>query len=293
MEPLSPKTSQRRRTRWSPVWVAALLGLGLVGGAWYASRSWRSAPATSSPGALPSAGTVAGGGGAVAPAAGRTVGPGVGGVLEAVQRWQREHPYYHLVIQSHGTFLSSKTEVFRFQNEQGQPVVRVGVEMAMPRAVTFWLQEEQGEARAYFPLSNQAVTLEPKEKLLAQLGWKVEQFDPKELPKLARAAFVETQGEVKAVTFDFSPESLLLPQGSGDLFLTLKVNAAGEIVEVEQLTLGQRSSSTLKFVSFDAPQVSRTAPTIPIARAQAAKKTFEQAFLEEANLTSTKQSTRI
>ena len=215
---------------------------------------------------------------------GSLVGPGVAELLRLMQEWRQAHPTYRVHVEMTGPDLEGTLEVFRFLNEKGIVANRIKTELRQPVPLSFIVEEEQGRARAYFPSENQVVDMDPQQeatRFLAQVGWIAGGLDVAAPIKLSRASFVEVGPDYRALTMVFPGALFQMPRAAGDLFLTIKLDEAGKALSLEQLTLGGRVVSTMKYLSENAIEIRQEAPKIP-ETAVASKRPFQEALQEAA-----------
>ncbi len=217
--------------------------------------------------------------------------PDVGELLALMQRWRMEHPYYHVLVETSGADVSSTAEVYSFVDPQGRPETRIKSQLLKPNTLSFIAEAQTNRVLAYFPKSNQVVEMinsASARKLLIQLGWTGKtEFDPILIFKLAQVSFVESGDDFKALTLVFPPAAFQLPPAAGELFWTIKLDAYGKVLGLEQLTLGNRVVSKLTYYEEDLATIQRRAPRIP-STAVRVDKAFTDVMKEEVNLINSK-----
>jgi hypothetical protein len=222
--------------------------------------------------------------------------PDVAHLLDLMQHWRLEHPYYHALVETTGSDVSCTAEVFNYLSVDGHQETRIKTRMFKPNALAFVALAETNRVVAYFPKSNQAVEMfnsSDAKKLLVQMGWTTTtQFDPMLIFKLAQVSFVETGDDFLALTLVFPPQSFSFPPAGGNLFWTIKLDSKGKVLGVEQLVLGNRVVSKLTYFDEDQANISKLAPEIP-ARAIRSRKSFREAVQDEVNLLEGKTSVTI
>ena len=216
-------------------------------------------------------------------------------LLELTQEWQRKNPAYHLRIETTGPGASSVAEVYRFTNGMGETVSRVLTQISQPVPAKLVMQVEKARVVVFLPRSNQALEFDQEEDVSKGMGAAGLTTGSQGLGLPAakpRSCFVETGQDFKALTMMFSGEDLGQPQSAGALFVTLKLDAAGRPLEVEELTLGRRTTSKLTYLSFDQAVVSQEAPVIT-AKPRRATRSLEEVLREELKPTKNKPDNTI
>lgn len=220
----------------------------------------------------------------------------VAGLLRLMQQWREAHPFYHVLIETSGSDVLCSAEVFNFTNDRGEQQTRMKSQMFKPNTLSFVAQAETNRVLAYFPKSNQAVEMfkqEDAKRMLMQMGWTSGGvFEPMSVFKLAKVSFVETAPDFKALTLVFPPQAFQLPPAAGDLFWTIKIDDAGKVLAVEQLTLGNRVVSKLTYFEEDHGRIRSLAPEIP-ATANRSEKSLRDAIQDEVNVLKNKPSITI
>ncbi len=209
--------------------------------------------------------------------------PDVGTLLKLMDDWRQSHPNYHALVETKGKELLNRSEVYRFVDEQGAWSSRIKNEMSKPVKLNFVVEGDKDHLRAYFPRLNQVVEMATQaeiEKSLAEMGWTGGEVKPDLLLKMARTSFVEAGTNFTALTMVFPGAMFRLPPVAKELFLTIKVAADGQPLEMEQLTLGLRVVSSITYLTNDVAQWKAAAPAIPPNAARAAK-SFQEALQEE------------
>lgn len=211
--------------------------------------------------------------------------PGVAELLQLMQAWRQRHPNYRLVVETSGPDLSSTAEVFRFVSPQGTTITRMKTQMQQPVALSFIMEAEGERVRAYFPSLEQVAVMNPEQettRFLTQIGWAGDSLDGTLPIRLARASFVERGPDYRALTMVFPGSLFKMPPAAGDLFLTIQLDDTGKALSLEQLTLGMRVVSKLKYLDEDPTRIQEASPQIP-ATAVATKKTFKDILQEQAH----------
>ncbi len=274
-------------------------GVVLAGGlAFHFGAGWKrpavnGGGADSPPAVPPTNAVLAGGGGAV-----RTLArpdTEAGRLLKLTQDWQRQNPAYHLRVETTGPDALIIAEVYRFTNEQGEPVSRVLTQMSLPVSAKVVMQVEKARVVVFLPRSNQALEFDSGEDIRKTMGIAGLTAGSQGIGLSGakpRSCFVETGQDFKALTMMFSGEDLGLPQSAGALFVTLKLDAASRPLEVEELTLGHRTTSKLTYLSFDQAVVSQEAPVIT-AKPRRATRSLEEVLREELKPTRNKPDNTI
>jgi hypothetical protein len=222
-------------------------------------------------------------------------GPEVAELLRLMRDWREKNPVYHMVMETSGADVSTKTEFYRFRNEKGRVVHRLRNQILRPFAATFIVAAENDQMLAYFPLSNQTVEInheQEKAKLAAQLGWTGESLEESALFSMAKAVFAETGPDYKALTIVLAGSALQMPPTAGDLFLTVKLDETGKTIGLEQLMLMTRMISKMTYLAEDNAGIGQGAPQIPPG-APRTKKSLREALQEEVLLTKTQPSKTI
>lgn len=218
---------------------------------------------------------------------GALIGPGVAELLRLMQDWRQRHANYRMVVETSGPDLASTTEVFRFVSPQGTAVNRMRTQMRQPVSLEFIMEAEGNRVRAYFPSLDEVAAIDPEQetaRFLTQIGWTGGALDAALPVKLARASFVETGPDYRALTMVFSGSLFKMPPAAGDLFLTIQLDETGKALSLEQLTLGMRVVSKLTYLDEDPARIREASPKIP-ATAVATKKTFKDILQEQAHWT--------
>jgi hypothetical protein len=261
--------------------VALAGGLVLHFGAGWKKPAAGGGGADSAPAVAPTNAVMAGGGGLL-----RTAGrpeTEASRLLRLTQDWQRKNPVCHLHIESSGSGVSCIAEVYRFKNEKGDLVRRILSQISAPVSAQLVMQVEKARVVVFFPRSNQALEFDAEQDVRKVLGVAglTTGDEGTGLPTVKpRSCFVETGQDFKALTMMFSGEDFGLPESAGAVFVTVKLDGAGQPLEVEELTLGHRTTSKLTYLSFDQAVVSREAPVIP-AKARRAARSLEEVLREE------------
>ncbi len=222
-------------------------------------------------------------------APGLLVGPGVTEFLLLMQQWRQQHRNYRLTVETTGPEVESTTEVFRFVAKQGTVVNRMKTKMRQPMPLDLVMESEGERVRAYFPALEQVATVDWQQEtawVLKQIGWGGEALDVTLPVKLARASFIETGPDYRALTMVFPGALFKMPPAAGDLFLTIQLDDTGKVLSLEQLTLGLRVVSKLKYLDEDPARIEAASPRIP-ATAVATEKSFNEILLKLANWTRT------
>lgn len=210
---------------------------------------------------------------------------GVLGVLEAMKDWAEANPICHLLITTEGmggkTY--ADTDMYRYYGpDKTNLVTRVMVHLRYPNPATFLIEQEGEQAIVYLPESDQLVKMDAKKEIQAQYGWDLQHPNAVMFLNLLRVAFVETNGNQRALTFAFKPEAMNVPAAaSADTFTTLRIDEAGALRTIEQTVSGEHRIMRVKYVSFNQDEVSRAAPEIPADKPVLTGKTFNLALQEE------------
>jgi len=222
--------------------------------------------------------------------AGGDSSPDVAVLMARMSEWRVSHPSYHVLVETTGKELASRSEVYRLVDDKGDWTSRMRNDMTKPVKLSYVVQADKERLRAFFPQSNQVVGIATQAEMLKgllQLGWTGGEVRPDLLLKLARASFVEVGTNFTALTLVFPGATFHLPPIAKEVFVTIKLDPAGKPLELEQLTLGQRVISRLTYLTNDPGQWSQAAPTIPEG-ARFVSKTFQQVVQEEVILASNK-----
>ena len=120
--------------------------------------------------------------------------------------------------------------------------------------------------RVYFPVSNQVVEIDSAaqaDQFLAQVGWIGGDLDVLAPVRLSKASFVEEGPDYQALTMVFPGTLFKMPRTAGDLFLTIHLDETGKALSLEQLTLGMRAVSTVKYPEVLPARIREQSPRIP------------------------------
>ena len=273
--------------------------LAMAGGlAFHFSAGWKRPPIKGTAGdsrrAVASNNAVVVGGGSVLATNGGTETEAAR-LLKLAQQWQRAHPAYHVRIETTSPGWSSIAEVYRFTNQNGASISRVSTLITQPVQGRLVMQVEPARVVVFFPRLNQTMEFDHDQDVKKSMGVAGLTTDnpggglPRAKP---RSCFVETGQGFKALTMMFAGPDLGLAEGSGAVFLTLKLDEAGRPFELEELTLGHRVTSKLSYLSFDQAVVSQDAPPVP-SDARRATRPLQDVLEEELRPNRNKRSITI
>lgn len=205
-------------------------------------------------------------------------------VLDKLDKWLAENPNYHAIVETtfpNGNMLG-KLDVFTYTNGAAGTVVRMKGEILAPQSVQFQAQKQNGKLQVYFPKTNRLIEPSSTNLLGSIPGLGPNPVGMKPLLKLARSTFAEASADLEVATLVISSESLKLPETSGDIYLSVRINSQGRLLGIEEAAQGQRIISKIKYLSFDRALVARTAPTLPVGKVVVSDKTLQDAMKDEA-----------
>jgi hypothetical protein len=210
---------------------------------------------------------------------------GVIAMLEAMKEWSDANPVCHLSVttQGMGGKTYSDTDMFRFRDgDSTNFITRISVHLRYPNEVTFIIEKNNDQFIAYLPESDQLLKVDAEKEVAARFGLDLQNPDTSSFLNLLRIAFVETNANLRALTFAFKPEVLHLPAAlAANDYTTLRIDDKGELQTIEQIVAGDHRVMNVRYLSFAQDVVSGGAPKIPPNKPLITGKSFDLALQEE------------